>query len=167
MRRPADRAHRDDAAAIGARDARRARLRGRPPARSAARQSRLVLHDDRGADGDATIEIGDVLIGHAEAAGRYRLADRLRLVRAVDAIQRRAQIHGARAERIVDAAGHVARQIGPPRQHLRGRRPARPFLLGGDAVGAAPAEAVAADADAVAQRLAVGRGRDKAAARRC
>ena len=40
-------------------------------------------------------------------------------------------------------------------QHLRRRRPARPFLLGGDAVGAAPAEAVAADADAVAQRLAV------------
>ena len=65
----------------------------------------------------------------------------------------------ARAERIFDAAGHVARQVGPPRQHLRGRGPARPFLLGGDAVDAAPAEAVAADTDAVAQRLAVGEDR--------
>src|SRR6185436_5340999 len=66
------------------------------------------------------------------------------------------QIHRTRAERIVEATGHMARQIRPPPQHLRRRRPARPFLLRGDAVGSAPAEAVAADADAVAQRLTVG-----------
>src|SRR5450759_4999564 len=120
------------------------------------RNARLVLHHHGGADRDATVEIGDVVIGHAEATGGNRLADRLRLVGAVNAIQRRSQIHGARAERIVDAAGHVTRQIGATRQHLRGRGPARPFLLGGDAVSATPAKAVTADADAVAKRLAVG-----------
>src|ERR1700730_14993412 len=73
----------------------------------------------------------------------------------MDAIKRRAQIHRTRAERIVDATVHMARQIGAPRQHLRWRRPARPFLFRGYAVGSAPAETVAADADAVARRLAV------------
>src|SRR5206468_11160454 len=32
----------------------------------------LILDDDRGADGNAAIEIGHVLIGHAEASGGYR-----------------------------------------------------------------------------------------------
>src|SRR5258707_11945698 len=84
----------------------------------------LVPHDHGGANGDAVVEIGDVFVGHAEAAGRYRLADRLRLVGAGNAIKRRAEIHGAGAERIVDAARHMARQVGPPRQHLRGGGPA-------------------------------------------
>src|SRR5260221_11917862 len=103
----------------------------------------LVPHDHGGANGDAVVEIGDVFVGHAEAAGRYRLADRLRLVRAVNAIKRRAQIHGAGAERVGEAACHMARQIGPPRQHLRGWGPARPFLFRGDAVDAGPAKAAA------------------------
>src|SRR3954468_4748330 len=47
----------------------------------------------------------------------------------------------------------MARQIGAAPQHLRWRCPGRPFLLGADAVHTPPAEAVAADADAVAQRL--------------
>src|SRR5258705_13142924 len=115
----------------------------------------LVPHDHGGADGDAVVEIGDVFVGHAETAGRYRLADRVRLVGAVNAIKRRAEIHGARAKRVVDAARHVARQVGPPRQHLRRRGPARPFLFRGDAVDAGPAKAVAADTDAVAKRLAL------------
>src|SRR6266851_4426045 len=126
------------------------------PAQVLVRGAALVFHDHGGADGDATIEIGDVVIGHAEAAGGYRLADRLRLVGTVDAVKRGAQIHGPRSERIVDAAGHVARQVGTTRQHLRGRGPVRPFFLGGDAVGAAPAKTVAADTDAVAKRLAIG-----------
>src|SRR5207237_5414615 len=92
--------------------------------------------------------------GHAEAAGGYRLPDRLRFVGAVNAIERRAEIKCAGAERVFDAAGHVARQVAPPRQHLRGRGPVRPFLFCRNAVDAAPAEAVAADTDAVAQRLA-------------
>src|SRR6185437_13696798 len=116
----------------------------------------LILHDDGGADGDPAIEIGHVVIGHPEAARGHRLTDGLGLVRAVNPIERRAQIDGAGAQRVIDAARHVARQVGPPRQHLRRRCPARPFLLGGDAVDAAPAKTVAADADAVAQRLAVG-----------
>src|SRR6266436_598322 len=53
------------------------------------------------------------------------------------------------------AARHMARQVGPPRQHLRGRGPARPFLFRGDAVDAGPAKAVAADTDPVAKRLAL------------
>ena len=74
----------------------------------------LVLHDHHGADGDPVIKIGHIFIGHAEAAGRHRLSDRLRLVGAVNAIERRAQIERAGAERVFDAAGHVARQVAPP-----------------------------------------------------
>src|SRR6202022_732904 len=117
----------------------------------------LVFHDHGGADGDTIIEIGHVFIVHAEAAGGYGLADGLRLVGTVNAIKRRSQIHGPRSERVVDAAGHVARQIGAARQHLRRRRPARPFLFGGDAMDATPAKTVTADTDAVTQRLAVGK----------
>src|SRR5580704_5681081 len=61
----------------------------------------------------------------------------------------------ALAERIVDAAFHVARQVGSSRPHLRGRGPARPFLFRADVVDTGPAKAVAADADAVAQGLAI------------
>src|SRR5216684_7014751 len=134
----------------------------RVPRRAAERagsldwRARLIFDDDRRSNRHTVVEIGHVVIGHAEAARRYRLADRLRLVGSVDAIKRRSEIHGAGAERVVDAARHVPRQIGPPRQHLRGRRPARPFLLGGYAVDTAPAKAVAADANAVPQRLAIG-----------
>ena len=48
----------------------------------------LVFYDDGGADRDTVIEVGHVLIGHAEAARRYRLPDGLRLIRAVDSIER-------------------------------------------------------------------------------
>ena len=56
---------------------------------------------------------------------------------------------------------HVARQVGPPLPHLRGRRPVRPLALGADVSDAAPGEADAADADAVTQGLAVARARDR------
>src|SRR4029079_18473179 len=55
-----------------------------------------------------------------------------------------------------EPAFRVARQVGPPCQHLRRRGPARPFLFRRYAVGSAPAEAVAGDAAAVTQRLAAG-----------
>src|SRR2546423_4612999 len=115
----------------------------------------LSHHDHRRSDRDAIVEVHDVLIGHPEAARGHRLADGLRLVRAVDAVERGAEIHSARAERVVETAGHVARQVGTPSQHLCGRGPARPLLLGGDTLHPAPGEAVAADTDAVADRLAV------------
>src|SRR5215510_8071200 len=73
----------------------------------------------------------------------------------MDAVERRTEIERARAERVVYAARHVSRQIGASPEHLHGRRPARPFALGADALDAAPAEAGAPDADAVTQRLAI------------
>src|SRR5690606_26872370 len=100
--------------------------------------------DDLGADLHALIKVDDVLIAHPEAAGRNGLADRVRLVRAVNAIEAVAEIKRARAERIVGAACHVARQVGTALEHLFRRTPVRPFLLGGDRLGARPAEAVAA-----------------------
>src|SRR5579871_3176832 len=114
-----------------------------------------VQHHHGGADGDTIIEIDHVLIGHAEAAGGDGLSDRLRLVGAVDTIERRAEIERPRPERVLDTATHVSRQIGPARDHLPRRRPVGPFPLGRNAVHPAPAEAVAADPDAVAQRLAL------------
>src|SRR5579862_2393679 len=117
------------------------------------KQQSSVQHHHRGADRDTIIEIDHVLIGHAEAAGGDGLSDRLRLVGAVDAIERRAEIERPRTEWVLDTAPHVTRQIGPSRDHLPRRRPVGPFPLGRDAVHAAPAEAVATDPDAVAQRF--------------
>src|ERR1700744_885229 len=127
-------------------DKRSCQARSRTPP---GKQGPSVLHHHGRADMNAIVEIAYVLIGHAEAAGRNCLSDRFRLVGTVDAVQRRAEIDGARTERIVDAAGHVARQVRPSPAHLLRWRPARPFPFRGHAVHAAPAEAVAADADAV------------------
>src|SRR5258705_5732433 len=91
----------NDAAATGARA--QGSIKELPP-QVPVLGAALVPHDHGGAHGDTVIEIGYVFVGHAEAAGRYRLADRIRLVGAVNAIKRRAQIHGAGAERIIDAA---------------------------------------------------------------
>src|ERR1700690_2962461 len=110
---------------------------------------------DLGADFYAAVEIDHVGIAHADAAGRDVVADGPGLVRAVDAVERRAEIHRARAERIVRAAGHEMRQTGLALEHFLRRGPIRPFLHGGDRVRARPGEARAADADAVAHRLAV------------
>ena len=129
----------------------------RPPPRTtagAATCQRVTI--DPGADPGAAVEVDDVVVGHADAAGRHRLADRVGLVRAVDAIERAGEVHRARAERIVDAALHVARQVGTAPQHLRRRGPVRPFALVGDVGHARPGEARPADADAVSQRLMVG-----------
>jgi hypothetical protein len=45
-----------------------------------------MLHDDRRADRNAVVEVDYILIAHTEAAEGHRLPDRLRLVRAVDAV---------------------------------------------------------------------------------
>lgn len=65
----------------------------------------LAQNHHAGADLDAVVEIHDVLVGHANAAGRDRLADRLRFIRTVDAVKRAAKIHGTRAERIFRPPG--------------------------------------------------------------
>ncbi len=80
-------------------------------------------------------------------------ADGLRRVGAVDAIHRAAEIHRAGTERIAGTAGHLTRQIGLARDHFRGRGPIRPLGLFGNRLYARPGEAVAADTNAVADRL--------------
>ena len=78
-----------------------------------------------------------------------------RLVGAVDAIDGAAEIHGAGAERVAGAAGHEARQIGLAGEHVAGGCQSGHSALLGDRLHAGPGEAFAADADAVADRLAV------------
>jgi hypothetical protein len=65
------------------------------------RVGELPRHNDPRANPRALIKVDHVLICHADAAGRNRLPDRIRLVRAMDSIERAGEIHGARAERIV------------------------------------------------------------------
>src|SRR3954470_17906261 len=141
----------------------------RPPGgglfHSVLRETRLD-HDHLGADLDLLVEVDDVLVAHADAAGRHRLSDRPRLVGAVDAVERRAEIHGAGAQRILRPAGHEVRQVRTALQHLRRRRPVRPFLLGRDFLLAGPGEARLADADAVAERGAVVLHQEEEAVRR-
>src|SRR5229473_8065600 len=105
---------------------------------------------NRCADSHAVIEVDHVLVGHAKATRRYRLADGLGLVRSVNAVKRRSEINGTRAQRVFDTTHHMPRQVGAPAQHLGGRRPIRPFLLHGYAMGAGPGEAKPAYPDAIA-----------------
>src|SRR5271163_1270560 len=80
------------------------------------------------------------------------MADRLRRVGAVDAIYGGAEIHGACAKRIARSTGHEARQVRLALDHFRWRMPIRPFRFTRYLQQSGPGEAVAADADAVAQR---------------
>src|SRR5262245_16185830 len=109
----------------------------------------LMLHHNLGSNRHAAIKVGNVIIDHPEASRRHRLTDRLRRVGAVDAVDGRADVERARAERIAGTAGHPARKIRLPRDHLRRWRPVRPLSLFADVVHAAPLKAIAADSDAV------------------
>src|SRR3954451_20264568 len=115
---------------------------------------RSALHDDPRSDARTAVEVDPIVVGHPDAAGRDRLADRLRLVRAMDAVKRAGQIHGAGAEWVVDAARHVARQVGAAAQHLGRRAPIRPLPLHADRAHARPREPWAPDADRVLNSLA-------------
>jgi hypothetical protein len=66
---------------------------------------RSVHYDDAGAGCDALGEVGDVVIDHAKAAERDRLADRFRGIRAVDAGLVALEIDRACTERAAGAAG--------------------------------------------------------------
>src|SRR5881394_1306140 len=68
-------------------------------------------HHHLGADLDLFVEVDDVLVAHADAAGRHRMSDRPRLVGAVDAVERGAKVHRARTQRVLRAAGHEVRQV--------------------------------------------------------
>jgi len=61
----------------------------------------------------------------------------------------------ARAERIGFTADHETRQVRLTLDHLLGRQPVRPFFHAADAPSARPGGALAADADAVANCLAM------------
>src|SRR5262249_38627838 len=117
-----------------------------------ASQFRLLADDDLGADRNPLVEIHDVAVDQPEAPGRNGAADGLRLIGAMDAIDRGAEIERPRPHGIAGAAGHEARQIGLALDLFRPRGPARPLLLPRDLHQALPLETVAADADAVAQR---------------
>src|SRR6185437_14434816 len=124
-----------------------------PPARRL--KSDRLFDNHLGADWHAVVEVDHVLIDQAETARRDGVSDRLRLVRAVNAIDGCAQIHCARAERIAGTARHEARQVGLALDHFRRWTPIRPFLLARYLFQSGPGEAVAADADAVAKRPVV------------
>src|SRR6476620_4073553 len=132
-----------------------AKLRPKNPAMTvlpAPRSDFRPLPDNHlGADRNAVVEIGHIRVGQAEAARRHRGADGLRLVGAVNAIDRGAEIHGAGAERIARPAGHPARQIRLALDHFLRWGPVRPFFFLRDLDEALPTEAVAADAEAVTQ----------------
>ena len=83
------------------------------------------------------------------------MTDRLRLVGAVDAEDRRAEIERAGAHRIAGTARHEAREIGLARDHLRRRAPVRPLGLAADPHQSGPLEAFTSDTDAVAQGAVV------------
>src|SRR5690606_4625213 len=65
--------------------AKRNAIRG--PAHQASPRLRSA-DDDARADADAVVEVDDVLVQHADAAGGHGPPDRVRLVRAVDAVER-------------------------------------------------------------------------------
>jgi hypothetical protein len=52
----------------------------------------LMLHHNLGSDRHAAVEVGNILVDHTEAPRRYSLANRLRRIGAVDAIDGRADI---------------------------------------------------------------------------
>src|SRR5947208_15551053 len=79
--------------------------------RSGGRRTRQYHHTR--ADLHAAVEILDVVVGQADAAGRHVLADRRGLIGAVDAVERLAGVEGARAKRIAFAARPETAPGGP------------------------------------------------------
>src|ERR1044072_6429110 len=118
-------------------------------------ERRRLADDDPGSHRDALVQIDQFRIGQAEAARRNRAADRVRLVRAMDAIDGAADVERARAHRIARAAGHEARQVGLARDHLRRRGPVGPLRLAVDPLQSGPLETLAPDSDPVSKRAAV------------
>src|SRR5271166_627804 len=114
-----------------------------------------LFDDHLRADRHVIVEIRDVLIDQPEAAGRDGVANRLGLVGPVNAVDRLSEVEGAGAHRITRSARHEPRQIWLALDHLRRRAPVRPFLLAGYFLQARPLEALAADANAIAERAIV------------
>ena len=115
----------------------------------------LIGHDnDLGADIDSAIEVDDIIIDHADTSARDVRANCLWRVGAMNSIDRIAEINGARAQRIADAAGYESRQIRLALDHLRGRYPVRPFRFAAYGLHAGPGKPVPTNADAIADGFA-------------
>src|SRR3954470_17724656 len=88
--------------------------------------SRSAHHHDLGADVHPLEQVSDVLVEHADAAIRGELADRLRLVGAVDGVLAPREGHGRNPHRVVGrATGDHVRQRRVVRLDLSRRRPRR------------------------------------------
>src|SRR5271166_6783927 len=119
-------------------------------------ESHSLPDDDLGADRHPIVKVDHVVVDEPKAARRDGVADRLRLVRAVDAVHGLTEVHRARAHRIARAARHETRQVGLALDHFRRRTPVRPFLLARDLLQAGPLEALSTDTNAVADGPVVG-----------
>ena len=115
----------------------------------------LPRHHDPRADLRSPVEVDHVLVRHADAARRNRLPDRIRLIGAMNPIERAGKVHGARAERIVGSPLHMAGKVRPAPQHLWRWRPIGPFSLVADMGDAGPGKSWPSDADAVLERLMI------------
>src|SRR5207248_6138143 len=115
------------------------------------------MRDHHGrADGNALVEVGDVVVQHPNAAIRDKAADRTRRVGAVDGIFSAGQRHRRYAHRIARrTAGDHAWHRWLVAPDLRGRRPGRMTVLAVDLGDAGPLLARFADTDRVADGLAV------------
>src|SRR5208282_2385341 len=130
----------------------------------AERRLTFLQDHDRRADRNAVVKIDDVLIEQADASAGHLIADRIRLVRSVEAevgvLIAAVEIKRSRSQRIADAARqpvHVVRIDRHSANHVSGRRPVRPFGLSADDRRAAKIERfLTADADRIADCHAAG-----------
>ena len=113
---------------------------------------RLVLsYNDARAYRHPRVKIDYVVVNQAEAARWNSVANGLRRIRAVNAVDGSSKVHCTSTQWIARSAGHESRQIGLPRNHLGRRMPIRPLGLVRYFQKALPSEALAANAYAVAQ----------------
>src|SRR3990170_5770696 len=89
------------------------------------------------------IKLRHIFVEHPDAARRGGLANGLWLIGAMNAVDRRAEIDGAGAEGILDAAFHEGWQFRVTGAHFCWRTPIRPFRLEADLVGAGPFKTLA------------------------
>jgi len=108
--------------------------------------------DDLGADGNAVIQVHDILIDQAKAAGRHRVADSLRLVGSMDSVDRIAEIHGPSSQGVAGTSRHKARQVRLPLDHLRRRNPIGPFGLSRNLQQPSPLKSIPSHTNTIAQR---------------
>src|SRR5580704_11313938 len=104
-------------------------------------------------------EIDDILVGHADAAGRYGLADIFRLVGAVDPIQgvlvALVEVERPRAQRIGRPSWNAWRIRAETRLNVWRRNPVRPFGHPANLGDAGEGQRFLPHRHAVADRLAV------------